>query len=170
MNKKVRVQFFSFGFQGGKFLDFYLELQSHLRNPPPDSFSTWIWAWISVHQMVLLSPFLSMSSVAWHPQSLWAHFIEVPSWFHSVTFGTGWKGAVSVRWEKLFKTECLYPGKIQPLFLFCASPPERQETEECIQKQCRKFVSLETRDPAWMNRSTSLAWKDCIKKNLAKLK
>lgn len=32
------------------------------------------------------------------------NFTEVPSRFHSVTSVTGWKGTVSVRWEKLFKT------------------------------------------------------------------
>lgn len=67
MKEKLRVQFFSFGFQREKFIDFHLELQSHLRNPPPDSFLTWIWAWVSVCQVVLLSPFLQCSDT---PQSL----------------------------------------------------------------------------------------------------
>lgn len=97
------------------------------------------------------------------------NFIKVLSRFHSVTSVTGWKGTVSVRWEKLFQTECLYPGKIQPLFLFCARPPERQEREECVQHQCWKFVSLcPTRDFVWMNRSTFLAGKDYIKKKSSK--
>lgn len=70
-----------------------------------------------------------------------AYFIKVPSRFHSVTSVTGWKGTVSVRWEELFKTECLYPGKIQSLFLFCARPPDRQERKECVQQHTESLCS-----------------------------
>lgn len=172
MQQRLRVHLFSFRLQGGKSLDYQLKLSSQPRNPPPD-FLIWIWAWVSVHQVMLLSHFLSVSVVVWYLFPVtWApmYFIKVPSRFVSATSLTSLKDTGPARWEKVFKRECLCPGKIQPLFLFVSDLLKgRTEKRECVHQWCWKFVTLETRDPAWMNPTHPWPGRTVYQKKKAKL-
>lgn len=164
------MQLFSFRLQSGKSLDYQLKLQSHLRNPPPDSFLIWIWAWVSVHWMMIVSHFLSISAVIWHPlpvtgplctslKSLPGLIQQLPWLVRRVQF---------LRDEKSCSKQNVCP--LQKSNLCFSFVPDllkaRREKRECVHQWCWKFVPLETGHPARMKRSTSLAWKDCVQKKI----
>lgn len=159
------MQLLSCRLQSGKSFDYQLKVQSHPRNPPSDSFLIWIWAWV-------LSCFLSISAVVLHPLSvtgpLHSSLKSLPDLIQQLPWLVQ---RVPFLWdEKSCSKENACPlGKSNLCFCFVPDLLKgRREKRKCVYQWCSKFVPLETRDPAWTNRSTSLAWKDRVQKQPSK--